>query len=179
MPLVPRCAGGFLGAAPGPPRLQGAVDVLGTQIHGEDQHARLRTFLDDAPRRLHAVELGHCDVHDDDVRAQTQRLGDRVAAVTRDPDHLQVAHFEQGPKTVADDRVIVGKQHRNRHVAPPLGPWYSTSTCTPAWRPAFSENSAPTASARSRMINNPQPASIDRKSTRLNSSHQIISYAVF
>src|SRR5712692_7978825 len=118
-------------------RLQGAVDVLGAQIHGEDQHARLRTFLDDAPRRLHAVELRHGDVHDDDVRAQAQRLGDRLAAVARDTNHLQVALFEQGPKTVTDDRVIVGKQYRNGHLTPPLETWYSTSTCTPVRRPAF------------------------------------------
>src|SRR6267143_2067674 len=140
-------------------RLQGAVDVLRAQVHGEDQHARLRTFLDDAPRRLHAVELRHGDVHDDDVRSQAQRLGDRLAAVARDRNHLQVARFEQGAKTVPDDRVIVGEQHRYRHVTPPLWTWYSTSTCTPACRPAFSENWAPTASARSRMINSPQPAS--------------------
>src|SRR5438445_6840864 len=140
-------------------RLQGAVDVLRAQIHGEDQHARLRTFLDDAPRRLHAVELRHGDVHDDDVRAQAQRLGDRFAAVARNRNHLQVAHLEQGPKTVPDDRVIVGKQYRHRHFTPALWTWYSTSTCTPERRPAFSENWAPTASARSLMISSPQPAS--------------------
>src|SRR5206468_6280723 len=97
--------------------------------------------------------------HDDDVGAQAQSLGDRLAAVARDRNHLEVAHFEQGPKTVPDDRVIVGKQHRHRHFTPPLETWYSTSTCTPVRRPAFSENWAPTASARSRMIKSPQPAS--------------------
>src|SRR6266853_3060952 len=140
-------------------RLQRPVDVLRAQIHGEDQHARLRTFLDDAPRRLDTVELRHGDVHDDDVRSQAQRLGDRLATVARDRDHLQVAHLKKGAKTVADDSVIVGEQHRYRHFTPPLWTWYSTSTCTPACRLAFSENWAPTASARSRMINNPQPAS--------------------
>src|SRR5260221_14574945 len=100
-------------------RLQRAVDVLGAQIHGEDQHARVRALLDDAPRRLDAVELRHGDIHDDDVRAQTLRLGDRLATVTRNRDHVYVAHFEQGPKTVPDDRVIVGKEYRDWHVTPP------------------------------------------------------------
>src|SRR5947209_8195416 len=90
-------------------RLQGAVDVLGAQIHGQDQHARFRTFLDDAPRLLHAVELRHGDVHDDDVGAQAQSLGDRIAAVARGRNPLQVARSGQGTKTVTDDRVIVGK----------------------------------------------------------------------
>src|SRR5258706_9617512 len=109
-------------------RLQRAVDVLGAQIHGEDQHARLRTLLDDAPRRLHAVELRHGDVHDDDVRPQTLRLGHRLATVTRNRNHLHVSRFEQRAKTVADDRVIVGEQYGHRHVRPPPLTWYSTST---------------------------------------------------
>src|SRR2546421_2681887 len=167
--LPPSLARGFLEDVALRARLQGAVDVLRAQIHGEDQHARLRAFLDDAPRRLDAVELRHGDVNDADVRFQAQRLGDRLAAVARRRDHLQVARFEQGPKTVPDDRVIVGKQHRYRHVAPPLWTWYSTSTCTPARGPAFSENWAPTASARSRMINSPQPDSRLDLSTRFGS----------
>src|SRR6266849_6520422 len=101
-------------------RLQRAVDVLGAQIHGQDQHARVWAFLDDAPRRLDAVELRHGDVHDDDVRAQTLRLGDRLATVARNRDHVYIAHFEQGPKTVPDDRMIVGKEYRDWHVTPPL-----------------------------------------------------------
>src|SRR5438552_8727314 len=155
----PFLACGFLQDVALRARLQGAVDVLRAQIHGEDQHARLRTFLDNAPRRLHAVELRHGDVHDDDVRSQAQRLGDRLAAVGRDGNHLKVASLEQGAEAVPDDRVIVGKQHRYRHATSPLWTWYSTSTCTPAWGQAFSENWAPTASARSRMISSPQPAS--------------------
>src|SRR5712691_6485480 len=90
---------------------------------------------------------------------RADRLRHCLATVARNRNHLHVARFEQRPKTVPDDRVIVGEQYRDRHVRPPPLTWYSTSTCTPVLRPAFSENRAPTASARSRMISSPQPAS--------------------
>ena len=65
----------------------------------------------DAPRRLEAVELGHADVHQDDVGPQRAHLVDRLAAVRGLADDLDVGlgvedHAEAG----AHERLVVDEQ---------------------------------------------------------------------
>ncbi len=64
-----------------------------------------------APRRLDPVELGHADVHQDDVGLQPLGLLDRVEAVGGLADDLEVIlgvedHAEPG----ADERLVVSDQ---------------------------------------------------------------------
>src|SRR5438552_12471344 len=55
------------------------------------------------------------------------------------------------------------------------------SLSTVTWRSSMASSSADWVLGEARLISSPRTmlAKIDRKSTRLNSSHQIISYAVF
>src|SRR5207244_11013291 len=52
-----------------------------------------------------------------------------------------------------------------------------TAEPTPTWASSTAARTAAVSGAT--VIASPRPKTIDRKSTRLNSSHQIISYAVF
>src|SRR5207244_12337990 len=102
--------------------------------------------------------------------------------------------IEQRPQTLEHDRVVVGEQHPDHgathsrgsvtvSAVPRPGALSSAnlppSIPTRSWMPRNPKcpPSTPTSSslARTRLGSKPR----DRKSTRLNSSHQIISYAVF
>src|SRR4051812_14222231 len=73
-------------------RSQRVEDVL---VHVEGRHhhdLRLAcaAVREQAPRRLDAVELGHAHVHQHDVRLEPPRLGDRLDAVGRLADNVDV-----------------------------------------------------------------------------------------
>ena len=71
---------------------------------------------EDAPRRLEPVELGHADVHQDDVRMEAVGLLyclQPVAGLGHDVDVLLAR--EQHAKAGADHRLVVGDEHTDRH----------------------------------------------------------------
>ena len=67
------------------------------------------------------IHVGHEQVHEDDVRRQPASDGDRLAAVRRLADHLDVVlQVEEGFQAHANDGVVVDEQHADllavRHV---------------------------------------------------------------
>ena len=67
-------------------------------------------------RRLDAVDVGHADVHQDDVRPQAPRLRDRLAPVRRLADDLDVLlGLEDHAEAGADERLVVGDQDAQAH----------------------------------------------------------------
>ena len=66
---------------------------------------------EDAPGGLQAVELGHADVHQDDVRMEARGLADGFDAVVGLGDHLDVVLVcEQQPEAGAHHRLVVGDE---------------------------------------------------------------------
>ena len=77
---------------------------------------------EDEPRRLDAVQLGHRDVHHDDVGPEEARLRDGVAPVGGLADDLEVRLLaEEGPEPLADDPVVVHQEDGRAHSPCPLG----------------------------------------------------------
>ncbi len=75
-------------ARAGAQRVEDVVVVLERRDH---EHARpRRRALDDAARRLNAVEVRHADVHQDDVGVELGRPPDGLEAVRRLADHVDV-----------------------------------------------------------------------------------------
>ena len=71
-------------------------------------------------RRLDPVDLGHADVHEDDVRLQAQRLGDRLDAVRGLADDLDVLlGLEDHAKAGAHERLVVDDEDAEGHACSP------------------------------------------------------------
>ena len=101
-------------------RAERFVDVLVEVERRQDEDAGRGIGGDDAPGRLEPVELGHADVHQDDGRLEAGGLLDRLEAVARLGDDLDVLLAgEQHPKSGAHHRLVVGDEHANRHGRPP------------------------------------------------------------
>ena len=82
-----------------------------------DQDTGLRHPLADLAGGGQPVQPGHRNVHDDDVRAQSDREFDRLESVGGPPDHGEVVlGLEQRGQPVAEHRVVVGDQHPDRAV---------------------------------------------------------------
>ena len=93
-------------------------------VHGEEQHEELRVPLLQAQRRLDAVLRGHRDIEQDDVGLQALGQAQRLRAVARLADDLEVGvGQEQGPEAGADHRVVVSDQDADRQSAPPPRWW--------------------------------------------------------
>ena len=70
------------------------------------------------PRRRQSVEAGHPDVHQDDVRAEPPRLGERLQTVDRRPDDGEVGlGVQDHPQPGAHQLLVVDDQHPDRHPA--------------------------------------------------------------
>jgi hypothetical protein len=114
---------GVLEEEAGGARPQRLVHVLVEVERGEHQHLRRAVRGDDLPGRLDAVHLGHADVHQDDVRGQFTHPLDRVAAVHRLADDLDVRHrAQQDREALAHHHLVVRDQHADRHASPSLAP---------------------------------------------------------
>ncbi len=84
---------------------------------GDHQDTGLRVLGNDLGDRLQAGLAGHDDVHQDDVRAQSTGLLDRLHAVLGFADHLHARLAgDQGAQPSAHDGVIVGDQDADRIV---------------------------------------------------------------
>ena len=71
----------------------------------------------DLPDRLHALQLGHAQVHERDVGPQAPPQGDRLFAVAGFADHHGVLlHVDDRCQPAPDQRVVVGDQHADAAV---------------------------------------------------------------
>jgi len=100
-------------------RAERLVDVL-VEVEGredDDLRRRGRAVAQD-PSRLEPVQPRHPDVHQHDVGLQVASELDRLGAVARLADHLDVRfRLEDQPEAGADERLVVGEQDPN-HAAP-------------------------------------------------------------
>src|SRR5918992_306782 len=147
-------AGGLLEEIAARSGVERLLDVLEGGEHRQNEHARLGRARMELAHRLHAVQLGHGDVHDDDIGPQLACQTQRLAAVgggAGDLDAL-IAAQERG-KPVADHGVVVRDQHPNLHRFLP------TAAITRVPRPWADSISSrpPTSSMRSRIVCSPNP----------------------
>jgi NAD(P)-dependent dehydrogenase (short-subunit alcohol dehydrogenase family) len=70
---------------------------------GQDNHLDVRLIGADEPSRGEAVELGHVQVHEYDVRAKPLRLLNSLASVVGLADHVHAARLEQASQSVAEE----------------------------------------------------------------------------
>src|SRR5205823_3171466 len=80
------------------------VDVLVEIESGEDEDSYAVAGSHQPARRLEAVELGHADVHQHDVRPEVRGLRDRLASISRLSNHGHVLlHVEDQAKAAAHE----------------------------------------------------------------------------
>ena len=92
----------------------GREDGVVVLEHRQHEHADVRALGDDLARRLDAVELGHVQIHDDDVGLQRLGGGDRLGAGRRLAHDLRLAERrEQRAEPSAEDRMVVGDEDAN------------------------------------------------------------------
>ena len=99
---------------------EGAEDVLvESEIRqDDDSHAVQSLIRDDLPGGLDAVDRGHLDVHQRDIRAVLRGERHRLLPVGCLGDHLNVVFgLKQGPDAAADQRLVVGEEDSD-HEAP-------------------------------------------------------------
>ena len=96
--------------------LQRPVDVL-VEVEGrQDQDPAGRVGGEDAPGRLEPVQLGHPDVHQDDVGADASGLGDGLETVAGLGHDLDVGLVgEQQAEARPHHRLVVHHQDPDRH----------------------------------------------------------------
>src|SRR5581483_10035303 len=89
----------------------GFVDVLVEVEGGENEDARARSRCVEPAGCVDAVELGHADVHDDDVGVELTGEAQRFASVGGFADDLDVAlQFEDEPEALPYEGLVVGEQ---------------------------------------------------------------------
>ena len=106
-------------------RLEEARDVLAVVVLRENEDARVRRDLANLERRLETAEPRHRDVHEDDVGAERAADVDRLEAVGRLADDLDVlGRREERAEPLAQERVVVRDHDPNggHGAAPPSGP---------------------------------------------------------
>src|SRR5262249_7633316 len=81
--------------------------VLG---RGQDDHLDLRLLGADQPRSSQTVQLGHVQIHQQDVRPQPSSLLDRLATVARLADDVYPARLEEASQSISKELVIVGDE---------------------------------------------------------------------
>ena len=100
--------------------LERVVYVFVKVERGEDHHANAgggRVGQDQA-RRLDAVEVGHADVHQDDIGGEPFRPDDRLGAIGRLAHHLHTRlPFQDQPESAPDQLLVIGDQDAHRHRA--------------------------------------------------------------
>src|ERR1700683_780365 len=137
-------------ARPGAQRLE---DVLVQVERGEDEDPGAGTtasFGKNLPRGLDPVQHRHPDVHDDDGRGEAGRELDRLPAVGRLADDLQVVlGVDQRGERGTEQRLVVHDQNPGRHPAPSIGTWAFTRKPRPVSGSATSQ--PPNAAIRSRI----------------------------
>ena len=91
--------------------LQRLEEVLLVVVHGEHQHPQRRAAAGELARGLKAGQARHRDVEHGEVDVVAQPLLDRLGAVARLGDHVEVGlGVEDHAQAAADDGVVVGEQ---------------------------------------------------------------------
>src|SRR5918912_3505165 len=86
--------------------LLGALDQFFLAVRGQQQHGRDVLRGQDL-RRVESVELGHLDIHDDDIGTRLARQSHGGRAVAGLADHLIAERGEHLPQVEPDQRLIV------------------------------------------------------------------------
>ena len=90
------------------------------QLAGEDDRARARGFLGDAPQDLHPAEPRHAQVEDQDVGTVLPGRPQRRLPVRATRRHLHVRLLpEKAGERVEHERVVVGENETDGHVRSP------------------------------------------------------------
>src|ERR1700742_4039821 len=136
-------------------RAQAGVDVVVEVERGQDEDPGAGKFRRDLAGRGDPVGAWHADVHEDNVRAQRPRHGDRGGAVARFADDLDVGlgvedHLEPGP----DQRLVIDDKDAD-HVASIRG--RRAETVQPCGERGPLDTSPPKAMTRSRIPSRPCP----------------------
>ena len=84
------------------------LDVLVRPESREEDDSHIRRELADLASRRKAVQAGHSDIHEQNMRAFLDGEIDRLATVIRLADNLDgLVEFEQGAQRLADEGVVV------------------------------------------------------------------------
>lgn len=96
---------------------QRRVDEVVEVERGQDDHARrVGGAVQDTAGGLQAVQLGHPDVHQDDVGPGAPDGGDGFGSVGRLGDHIDAVGGEDHPEAGTGQRLVVGDHHAQRPV---------------------------------------------------------------
>ena len=109
------------GTNPGDERFRrGALDEVanGSRQHGlehvllgtgdrEHQDSGRRDSLPKPARRLYAAQLGHLEIHQDDVGTGLCDRGDRLLAVAGSADHVESVRAEQRGECLPEEAIVV------------------------------------------------------------------------
>src|ERR1019366_2172529 len=109
--------------------LQGREEVVLVAVGGEDDHLCLGVVGADPSQGFDAVDIGHLNVHEDDVGFRLPRLRDRLGAIGRSGHHADVVlYLQHGAEAVEHHGVIVGHQDPDHAEAAAAGSTVPTAT---------------------------------------------------
>src|SRR5579864_4584557 len=128
--------------------------VLRVVLHRQDEHLHVGMLVYELRQCVEAAPLRHDDVEKDHVRLQRAGLEDRVAAVPRLADRLEIVlRLEHEPQPLPHHGVVVDDENARGHR-------HGTSATTVVPLPSVdSTSSFPSSNARrSRMPSSPMPS---------------------
>ena len=95
----------------GRPSTKRANDLLVVGEAGQDQHLRVRRRGPDAPQPRDAIDAGHDEVHEDDLRRERLRhLGGLQAVLSLTDDLDVILQIEEELEAVPDDGLVIGDE---------------------------------------------------------------------
>src|SRR4030095_5359212 len=98
----------------------GHVDVF--LMLSEKNGLGLGKGFGDFASRIQAIQHGHADIHDHNIRLECLHPLYGLAAIRSFANHLQALTLEQRAKALADEHVIVCQHYANGHPGPTWRP---------------------------------------------------------
>ena len=96
------------------PEFRRLVGISIITMGREDENPGVRLHEQDLTGGFQTIEQRHGNVHDNHSRAKFFDFGDRLAAILRFPDHLEVAfHFQHKANPLAHHRMVFNQQDGN------------------------------------------------------------------